>query len=606
MIFQRIILTSVLAATLHAHAQSLTDGVVAYYKEDSQGGHPDSTGAYHGSPIGTIDYTWSGKIGGASTFAGNNSINDPRVQALLPNVPSWTAGTFSAWVRHTSYASNNNYTIAQISEGANWGHLWLYISPLGTALARRAVFHVGTGQGYAANAISTTELNDNTWYHLVATWDKNANTAKLYVNGNLEATASVPAWGAVTSDFYWGSGFNGYGVNGSIDEIGVWNRALSPTNVTSLFNSGTGRTYPFTTSTSARTMVVGFTGFGNMPLPTHVCSGTTYDLTRQESSRGITTLLQNIVARGNPNVEVAAFTYYNVYDVPLVGKCKAPWWWQDHEEAQGWLASLGPFSSSDRLIVVGHSYGGYRAWLFVEQVKRQLGLRAHALYVADPIMWDSLLGNYDPESISIVDQKNLFLPAPDVSGPVKVYRQPGAWEKGFFFSGMKIQNASEDFVFPRMPFDITSRPDIPKGVQHSGADDAEIFHRRVMADVFRAEPVYPGVTLTPVSVLARKETAPLLGGQLRIRILFRNDGALIADKLVVEVKYKSASTLHKGDTMIRSGALQEIELILPLRDDIPTGTLVPIKLSWSTNHVLDSEDEIAVQETTSNVYIQPF
>src|SRR5262249_31508245 len=41
--------------------------------------------------------------------------------------------------------------------------------------------------------------------------------------------------------------------NGAIDEIGVWNRALTSTEITNLYNSGAGLAYPLTASTTVVT-----------------------------------------------------------------------------------------------------------------------------------------------------------------------------------------------------------------------------------------------------------------------------------------------------------------------------------------------------------------
>ena len=240
MIPLRIVLAGALAVSA-SPGSSLTDGLVAYYKEDTQGSHADSAGANGGAAIGAVTFTPNGKLGGAYTYPGNNSGDDPRVKSILPGVQGWTGGTISAWVKPLVYASNNNLTIAQVREAANWGHFWLYVQPF----TRKVVFHVGTGQGSSADATSSVSIADNTWYHVVATWDKTANAARVFVNGAPDGTTNVPNWGQATDEFYWGAGFNGYGTNGAIDEIGVWNRPLTPQEVASLHNGGHGVTYPF-------------------------------------------------------------------------------------------------------------------------------------------------------------------------------------------------------------------------------------------------------------------------------------------------------------------------------------------------------------------------
>jgi len=226
------------------NASGLTEGLVAYYKEDVSGSHPDAVANVNGTVTGTVGFTSSGKIGGASVFSGSETGNDGRVQSTLPNPQSWAGGTISTWVRPTVYNSGNLETIAQIREASGYGHLWLYINPL----SRKFGFYAGTGQAQDTHAVGSTSVADNTWYHVAAVWDKTSNTAALYVNGSREATISVPRWGQTSTGFYWGAGFNGYGMRGNIDEIGVWNRPLSAAGIASLFNSGAGLAHPFQTA----------------------------------------------------------------------------------------------------------------------------------------------------------------------------------------------------------------------------------------------------------------------------------------------------------------------------------------------------------------------
>lgn len=86
----------------------------------------------------------------------------------------------------------------------------------------------------------------------------NGTTLIAYVNGVSVATYAVTglngSGGPVTNDLRISSGVTGgagsggpYGANyaGLIDECGVWNRALTPAEITYRYNSGAGRSYPF-------------------------------------------------------------------------------------------------------------------------------------------------------------------------------------------------------------------------------------------------------------------------------------------------------------------------------------------------------------------------
>jgi hypothetical protein len=95
---------------------------------------------------------------------------------------------------------------------------------------------------------STTTIPLNTWTHIVLS--RNSGTTSFYINGSLDGTFS-DAEDFQSQLITVGSVYDFQGdpdvlqYNGNIDEFGFWNRALSASEVTLLYNSGTGLTYPF-------------------------------------------------------------------------------------------------------------------------------------------------------------------------------------------------------------------------------------------------------------------------------------------------------------------------------------------------------------------------
>lgn len=88
---------------------------------------------------------------------------------------------------------------------------------------------------------SNTKLQENTWYHLAATY--NGSQASLYVNGQLKATYSIT--GKIgTSDYplqighFYNRGFGGGEFNGLIDEIRIYNRGLTSSEIAAIYNAG--------------------------------------------------------------------------------------------------------------------------------------------------------------------------------------------------------------------------------------------------------------------------------------------------------------------------------------------------------------------------------
>jgi len=204
---------------------ALTDNILAYWKLDSDGSGlslVDSTGNSNvlinengvalGSPfIGT----------GSAEFNGNGS-QDLAVATAI----SFTggAGSVSFW------AKLNNFDGLQV----------LY-----TDFISRDYQCFISGGGILASLggiLTTSSWNDDVWHHVCFTCD-GANT-NLYIDGANRSTGS----GAIAHDFrlMLGNQLDGpYPLNGNLDEMGIWDRALTFQEVTELYNSGLGNTYPF-------------------------------------------------------------------------------------------------------------------------------------------------------------------------------------------------------------------------------------------------------------------------------------------------------------------------------------------------------------------------
>jgi len=83
----------------------------------------------------------------------------------------------------------------------------------------------------------------NQWVFLTAVVDRSAGLFKAYTDGSLVASVSLGRLGSVSSSSsaYIG-GISGYGFNGTIDEVMIYNRALASTEVAALYNQRTGTT----------------------------------------------------------------------------------------------------------------------------------------------------------------------------------------------------------------------------------------------------------------------------------------------------------------------------------------------------------------------------
>ena len=103
-------------------------------------------------------------------------------------------------------------------------------------------YHHGNADDSFTGSSNTFESGQ--WHHIVMVVDSSGN-GKLFVNGEQEATWSSGTNTSVNK-FSIGQEYDGTGssasdfFDGKIDEVAVWNVALSTSDVTSLYNSGNG------------------------------------------------------------------------------------------------------------------------------------------------------------------------------------------------------------------------------------------------------------------------------------------------------------------------------------------------------------------------------
>ena len=88
----------------------------------------------------------------------------------------------------------------------------------------------------------STFLND-TWYYVVGVW--NSTETSLYFDGVKVNSTTGNSWDPLGNNVQIGSraALNDIIMNGSIDEMGIWERSLSSQEITELYNNGNGLTF---------------------------------------------------------------------------------------------------------------------------------------------------------------------------------------------------------------------------------------------------------------------------------------------------------------------------------------------------------------------------
>jgi len=200
---------------------ALSTNLIHYWKLD--GNSTDSIGSQSGTDA-NITYSATGAlIGQRAGFNGTNS----RI-VMSGYAPTLTNFSLSLWfyVTATSYSQR----IVGTRNGTGWE-----IITSGTKID----IYGNNGSNFFIETTNTVNLN--TWNHIVIT----DNGTNLYLNGT-PTNGSIPvnANSNLTFGIYAGDLFTGP-YTGNLDEIGIWSRALTSAEVTTLYNGGAGITTPF-------------------------------------------------------------------------------------------------------------------------------------------------------------------------------------------------------------------------------------------------------------------------------------------------------------------------------------------------------------------------
>ena len=208
-------LLTLFAGIIHAQSE-LDQGLVAYFPFD---GNVNDVSSTHAKAVayGPVEYQ-PGIAGTALVLNGHSYVRVEDCPAL--NLKTFT---LSAWV--CRFPNNNNSRILEKGSGHSY---WLYL------FGERAMGGF-FGEDFA-DAISSSRIPFGKWTHVCSTYD--GSKLCLYMNGSLEATTAVQDPVATTSRPLFIGSRGGKTDNwiGGIDEVKIYNRALSPAEVEQLFH----------------------------------------------------------------------------------------------------------------------------------------------------------------------------------------------------------------------------------------------------------------------------------------------------------------------------------------------------------------------------------
>lgn len=234
-------------------AENLEEGLVAYWSLDDGSGNKiaDSLGNRDGVLMGSpVQWELDNCILGKCLYFNGNGLNDP-------NSGGYVDVTNSQGLFDVSKPFTLSYWVYEISNIGNTGWVGTVKGSTGVDNPMMNSYHINTGS-YKTGALrmrdssggelllyenNPTPINVWTYYVFVYDGGKIPNSITIYRNGvasTLVTNSNTLTGSGSTNSLYFGSEGGYYGMNGYMDEIGIWNRALTPLEIETLYNDGQG------------------------------------------------------------------------------------------------------------------------------------------------------------------------------------------------------------------------------------------------------------------------------------------------------------------------------------------------------------------------------
>ena len=207
---------------------------VAYYKMSNA---TDQLGNYNGTAT-NVNFNTEGKFGFAGAFNGSNSklvINS----SIYDNTAN-TSLTWSSWIKFDNVHTSGFRALVGSQSSAR-GSIAINMYGSGSGISTSLERYYNNTQRYSSSyaTVALHNYSANVWYHLAITYDGSTSNATVYVNGaqqgsayNLDVVNSQTINNETAIGLY---GSSGYGWQGDIDQIRMYDSALSAANVSTLY-----------------------------------------------------------------------------------------------------------------------------------------------------------------------------------------------------------------------------------------------------------------------------------------------------------------------------------------------------------------------------------
>lgn len=218
---------------------SLSVGLIGYWP--FCGNVNDESGNLnHGTNFGgTFTTDRFGNVGNCLNLNGSSRVDVGNLNLGNPN----TSYTYSNWFKTSVPGVPNRTMITDYNSSSNDDNIfacWHLLEDNNKARTEVRVFPNGYG------VISNNAVNNNQWHHIVTTIDRSTNLVSIYLDGVFVSSTSIPA-----NINFNDNGFLRFGIHkwnnifqsqlywiGQLDDVGIWNRALTTAEIQQLYNQG--------------------------------------------------------------------------------------------------------------------------------------------------------------------------------------------------------------------------------------------------------------------------------------------------------------------------------------------------------------------------------
>ena len=235
-------------------AQDLTNGLVSVWEFDETSGSiaSDSYGSNNGT-ITSVDINQIGKIDKCYGFTAENygSYAELGDIDVSPFDGSTSTLSISFWYKKTETNGANVVSKYTALSGNQSRTFYIHVSS-----ENYLRFFVGDNSSWQYYHTETITFNVNTWYHIVVIANIATDLITTYCDNVSYPMSLIGSSGSDLTRFYNGTtslnlghlensdgSYVGFGGDTYIDQVSLWNRALSSSEVSQLYNSGNGLPY---------------------------------------------------------------------------------------------------------------------------------------------------------------------------------------------------------------------------------------------------------------------------------------------------------------------------------------------------------------------------